>query len=390
MRLNFSKQTTRISCYLERVATGIDTSIGANIIRWILWPLSMLYCGGLRIYLWLYKTGKRKQVHLDIPVISIGNLTFGGTGKTPVVIAVCKMLQSAGYKPVVLSRGHGGSSRRGLIVSNGKDILCNSSKCGDEPIVLARNLPGIPVIVGRDRRHTGKLASELFDPSIIVMDDGMQYWQLHRDLDIVVMNSQKPFGSNFVMPAGDLREPVSGIKRAGLVLINCETEITKEQLADITKKVHSINKDLPVYKCSKSATGFMDANTGELFAADWARHRKVVAFCGIGNPESFEHTLMDTGAEVQALIAFRDHQRFGKEDIERIVAEKEEKYAEAIITTEKDASRILPEEMPENLYVLNIELEIEDIVSFEEHITNRIHKQNKETPAEETPDQTTG
>ena len=146
--------------YLERVVTGTHNDLYARLIRGLLWPLSMLYCAGLHIYLWVFKKGWRKKTNLDIPVISIGNLTFGGTGKTPTVMAICRMLQNAGYKPVVLSRGHGGSSKSSVIVSNGEDIICSSKYCGDEPLLLARSLYGVPIITGRDRRKSGRLARD--------------------------------------------------------------------------------------------------------------------------------------------------------------------------------------------------------------------------------------
>lgn len=406
MHSRLSAILTKIGCYLERVVTGVDRGSGAKVIRALLWPLSMLYCACLKVYLSLYKSGRRKQTHLGVPVISIGNLTFGGTGKTPAVITVCRMLQAAGHHPVVLSRGHGGTAKHGLVVSNGNDILCNSKRCGDEPMVLARSLPGVPVITGKDRRHSGNLACKLFNPSVIVLDDGMQYWQLYRDCELVVMNAERPFGSDMVMPAGDLREPKNGLKRAGAILLNGTAEISKDAHTRLLNTLSVLAPKVPVFACSKIPSGFIDARTGETFGIDWVRGRKIVAFCGIGSPQSFERMLNDFGAEVFAFIAFRDHQKYTKQDINRIITEKTTANAEFLVTTEKDASRLNPglfgndknsaqapnntTEMPNDLFILEIELEVEETLRFEEHITNRINTAHKATSAEETPDQTTG
>lgn len=390
MRSRLLNIFTKAACYLERVVTGIDRRFGAKLIRVLLWPLSMMYCTCLRIYLWLYKTGRRKQSQLPVPVISIGNLTFGGTGKTPAVITICRMLQKAGHRPLVLSRGHGGTSKHGVVVSNGKDILCNSKRCGDEPMELARSLPGVPVITGKDRRHSGKQACELFNPSVIVLDDGMQYWQLQRDLELVVMNAERPFGSGLVMPAGDLREPIRGLNRAGAILLNGAAEISKDARTNLINSLSTLAPGAPVFACSKIPYGFVDTRTGENFGVDWIRGRKVLAFCGIGSPESFERMMNEFGAKVLAFIAFRDHRKYTKQDIDRIITEKTNTGAEYIITTDKDASRLKTKEMPDNLFVLEIELEVEETARFEEYITNRINAAHKATPTEETPDQTTG
>jgi tetraacyldisaccharide 4'-kinase len=202
--------------YLEKLILGENRGPISWLIRALLWPLSLVYRIGLRAYLSIYGIGLRKRCRLKAPVISVGNLTFGGTGKTPAVQTLCRMLAEQGKRVVVLSRGHGGSARGVIVVSDGERMLSDSSEAGDEPVMLARMLPGVPVIVGKDRRDSGRLACERFGPDVIVLDDGLQYWQLHRDLDIVVLDARKPWGSGFVMPMGDLREPASGLRRKRL------------------------------------------------------------------------------------------------------------------------------------------------------------------------------
>lgn len=363
--------------YLERVITGAHNDLYAKMIRGILWPLSMLYCAGLNVYLWTYKKEWRKQTRLDIPVISIGNLTFGGTGKTPAVITICRILTAAGHKPVVLSRGHGGSSKNSEIVSNGEDIIGNSRKCGDEPLHLARCLFGIPVVIGRDRRKSGRLACDVFKPTIIVMDDGMQYWQLHRNVEIAVMNAERPFGSGLVMPAGDLREPIKGLRRATAILANDFCYLDDERKSALRNKLKEIAPDAALFPCVKSAAGLVNAENGDNIELPWLRGRTAVAFCGIGNPDSFRRVLDDIGTDVKALVAFADHKRYTDADITSVIKEKEITGAEILITTEKDFARLDGDKLPPDLYILKIELEIEDSKSFEEYITYRINRANQ-------------
>lgn len=390
-----------IACYFEKVVTGEYNTAVARLIRALLWPLSLLYIAGLKAYLWLYKSGKRRQTRLAVPVISVGNLTFGGTGKTPAVITLCKMLQKSGQRPVVLSRGHGGTSKHGTVVTNGNDILCSGRRCGDEPMLLARTLHGVPVITGKDRRQTGRQASELFDPTVLVLDDGMQYWQLARDLDIAIMNASKPFGSGFVMPAGDLREPVTGLSRAGVILVNGLSELDNDKQSALREQVNKLAPEASIFACRRYAIGFTDAQYGEKLDVDWIRGKKVLAFCGIGDPHSFEAMLTDLGADIAAFVVFRDHVDYQAADMETVAAEKEKSGAEIVVTTAKDISKMSPRTaagrplkkmpvMPENLFVLDIELEIEDSERFEEYVTNRINRTNTPIASEETPDQTAG
>jgi tetraacyldisaccharide 4'-kinase len=255
---------------------------------------------------------------------------------------------------------------------------------------LARSLPGVPVITGKDRRHSGKQACEMFNPSVIVLDDGMQYWQLHRDMELVVMNAERPFGSGMVMPAGDLREPKRGLNRAGAILLNGAAELSKDTRTNLINTLSELAPQIPVFACSKIPSGLVNTKTGESFGVDWIRGRKVVAFCGIGSPESFERMINDFGAKVLAFIAFRDHRKYTKQDIEKIITEKTSSEAELLITTHKDASRFKINEMPDDLFVLEIEMEVEETTRFEEHITNCINTAYKTTPTEETPDQTAG
>ncbi len=325
--------------------------------RGFLLPLSLIYRAGLAVYLGLYALRLRKRCRLDVPVVSVGNLTFGGTGKTPAVQAVCRMLMERGKRVVVLSRGHGGSARGSLIVSDGESVLCKSSESGDEPMLLAKSLPGVPVIVGKDRRASGRLARERFRPDVIVLDDGLQYWQLYRDLDIVALNAARPFGSGFVMPMGDLREPIGGLRRAGVVLL---TNSDGQAHDAVLRKVKSIAPKAVCFTGSHRPTRFVNAATGAGIGLEWARERRVAAFCGIGRPRGFRDTLTALGARIVDWAVYPDHHPYSKNDLAVIGDSAARAGAKAVVTTAKDLARLDVAGLIGDLYVLEIELEIED------------------------------
>jgi tetraacyldisaccharide 4'-kinase len=358
------------SGYLERVILGDQRGPIGWLILALLWPLSLIYRIGLAVYLWVYNVGLRKRCKLAVPVISVGNLTFGGTGKTPAVQELCRILTGRGQKVVVLSRGYGGSARTPMVVSDGKRVLADSLQAGDEPVLLAQTLDNVAVVVGKDRRASGKLAQKLFNPDVIVLDDGMQYWQLHRNLDIVVLDAARPFGSGFVMPMGDLREPVSGLRRAGIVLLSGISNATDKTLipriAQLAPKAH-------VCGCMREPVCFINAADGQSLDLDWIKGRKVLAFCGIGSPWPFIEMLESLRASVEASIVFSDHYRLTVRDIKHIIDEAEAHGVEAVITTEKDVARMIEPKLIPNLHALSIRLHIEDTTLLAKHIAKRVN-----------------
>lgn len=356
--------------YLEKVVLGEDRGLASWLIRALLWPLSVIYRVGLWAYLSVYRIGLRKRCRLGVPVISVGNLTFGGTGKTPAVQTLCRMLAEQGRRVVVLSRGHGGSARGAVIASDGENILSDSAESGDEPILLARTLPGVPVIVGKDRRESGRLACKRFNPDVIVLDDGLQYWQLHRDLDIVVLDAKRPFGSGFVMPMGDLREPISGLQRAGIVLLSNADSLS--HYSAIANPISKLAPSAQLFRATREPVSFRSVESGECHDASWIEDRKILAFCGIGRPASFFEMLSKLGALVEANISFGDHYRLTKSDITRIIDEAREMETDVVVTTEKDIARLGDGVSIPNLHTLAIRLEIEDSSRFAEYIANRI------------------
>lgn len=366
--------------YLERVILGDETGLLSWLIRAALWPLSMVYRAGLAPYLGLYNLGIRKRHRLPAPVISVGNLTFGGTGKTPAVQEVCRILQEQGRRVAVLSRGHGGSAKGTLVVSDGASVLAEAADAGDEPVLLARTLPGAAVVVGKDRRKSGELACRQFAPDAVVLDDGLQYWQLHRDLDIVVLDGARPLGSGFVMPMGDLREPAGGIRRAGVVLVNWNARHAGR------KSLPLLSPDTLVLQARRSPASLRCATSGTELGCAWLSGRRIVAFCGIGTPDSFRQTLRSTGAVVDRLLEFPDHHIYKVEDLKAIEAARAACGAEVVVTTEKDWVRLGDAPPITELYVLGIRLQIEERERLGQHIAQRIDEARAAAAADKATD----
>jgi len=368
--------------YLERVLLGEEQGVLSWLIRGAAWPFSLVYQVGLAVFLAAYNWGVRRRHRLPVPVVSVGNLTFGGTGKTPAVEAVCRMLIRLGKRVVVLSRGHGGTASGPLIVSDGSSIKAGAAECGDEPVALARTLDGVPIVVGKDRRKSGDLACRQFKPDVILLDDGFQYWQLRRDLDIVIVDALRPFGSGYVMPMGDLREPRGGLRRAGVVLLNGACGLGRREAYELERQIAQLAPGALILRCARRA-GSLIGPDGAALAPEWLSGKGVVAFCGIGRPESFFQMLESLGANVCERLGFPDHHRYTLDDLELIESTRRTAGAEALVTTAKDRARLDallhgpagelgPPAVPtgrsgrvessvlRELYVLGIELEIED------------------------------
>jgi len=329
-----------------------------SLLSLALMPFSLLYTVGLWVYLLPYKLGIRQRYKLPCKVVSVGNLTFGGTGKSPAVRAICEGLIKRGLKPAILSRGHGGSlCTVGAVVSDGNTRYLEAVDCGDEPAFLADMLPGVPVAIGKDRKKMGLVLIERFSPDVIVLDDGMQYWQLHRDVEITLIRADKPYGKGIVLPAGDLREPVSGIKRADAVII------TGKELADFGKLEilkNEIARRAPkakIYTAGKKPVALIDCATGERLPASKLQRMSLVAVSGIASPESFDAVLKECGAEIRKRVSFSDHCPYSKSQLQAVQKAFEDSDAQAIVTTAKDAVKL----RLSNMYVLDVELVVDNI-----------------------------
>jgi tetraacyldisaccharide 4'-kinase len=279
-----------------------------------------------------YYDQKSSAMRASLPVLSVGNLTVGGTGKTTIVAWLVRRLQEWGHCPAVVSRGYGGKAGRGpLVVSNGGEPLVGPDRCGDEPYLLAKSLHGAKVVVGSDR-HAGADAARAMGADVVVLDDGFQHRRLARDLDLVLLDAAGPFGNYHLLPAGSLREPISGLKRADVVLITRSRPA--ESFVVLERVVRRYNATCPILRSSHHRLGFFDVAGTRV-----ARPPKAVAFCGIGNPASFLSDIEAEGVEVVAFRPFPDHHPFSAEEWRELVRSADEHDA-ALVTTEKDLARL--------------------------------------------------
>ena len=343
------------------VIRGERRDVAAGILRTVLAGLAFVYAVGLKMFLLPYRLGIRRQTRLACPVISIGNLTVGGTGKTSMTAKVCGILNQSGLKVCVLNRGYKGASEHSaLVVSTEERVVADAKSAGDEAILLAQTLNGIPVIVGKDRRITGRMAIEQFHPDVIVLDDGMQFYQLHRDLDIVLIDSLRPFDNGWTFPRGLLREPPSHLARAGCIVITNADKIELNELRDLSTKLQSLTPGTPILHAEYVANGLRALDRSGQRPAGWLNGRRVASFCALGNPENFEQQIIRAGANLVHSTRFPDHHNPTMGELNDAISAACAVEAEAIVVTEKDAVKLPPLGRPLPFYALTVTLNVND------------------------------
>lgn len=356
----------KIENYLKEVVDGKRDNLLDSISLLILNLLEQIY----KILLFFRKKLYRfiNKSKLTPVVISIGNITVGGTGKTPVVNYLARRLDSKGISSAIISRGYGSGTEGPLIVSDGCDKIASYKETGDEALMLSKLLEGFPVVIGKKRVVAGRLAQDEFNPDVILMDDGFQHWRLVRDVDIVVIDGLNPFGNKHLLPRGYLREPLTALKRGDIFIITRADLLDEIDLTKIKEEIRLYNKTTPIftagYKPSylrlldiegKSSMDLIKSYNGD----------KVLAFSGIGNPVSFHHTLSKNGFKVVDMIEFPDHYRYQESDFNNIAGRASEKGVKLVVTTEKDAVKFTDNMIKKlklqsiELAVLGIELEID-------------------------------
>jgi tetraacyldisaccharide 4'-kinase len=341
-------------------------------VRIIASVLSLFYLVIINFRNWLYDNKILKEIKLPCPVISVGNITVGGTGKTPCVIMLAQMLQANGFKPAIISRGYGGRSVNSVnIVSNGDKILLDSATAGDEPYLIAQELKSVPVITGAKRIVTGKTAVNQFGANVLICDDAMQHRQIFRDINLVLLDNCSLSGEDHVLPRGRLREPVKEISRASAIILTHADE-TRRANGKITEIIR--NENIPVFE---SIHRPKDIVRGD-YSAKWTifdlKGKKVCAFCGIARPDSFKKTLLAAGAQILSLDIFPDHHHYSENELEKIKKTFIDSRADYLMTTEKDAVRLSNNpEFFKMLCILRIEMEIKPSPnSFENFIMEKI------------------
>lgn len=320
----------------------------APTARVLLFPLlgtvSLLYRVGLAGREWLYRAGFMPVAHPRVPVISVGNLSLGGTGKTTVVERLSGRLKERGYRPGIVMRGYRKKRAGTFVVDTGNDTAASA---GDEAMMLARRT-ALPVIVGKDRAEGIECGIRNCGIDIAIFDDGYQVRNVHKDVELLVINGREPAAGMRVFPLGFLREPLESARKADIILVN------KGELAD---SIASLTYGTPVFHVRYRPLHLF--NIGKRTTADlrYVKGRKVVAFAGLGDNASFFDLLREIGADVVEAVNFPDHYEYGAEDIRRL---REREGAEMIVTTEKDAVKMDRLEVTDRFFSLAIEASIED------------------------------
>ncbi len=340
--------------------------------RTILNAVSFIYRLIINLRNLLYDHKILQETKLPCPIISVGNITVGGTGKTPCVIRIARMLQEQGFKPAVLSRGYGGKSTKPVnIISDGKNIIASSLEAGDEPLLIARSLKNIPVITGPKRVLTGWAAIDEFGANVLICDDAFQHRQIYRDINLVLLDMKKPLGNGYLLPRGELREPLSGLNRAAAFI---QTRTDEVQKINSTINKLSILKNIPVFMSAHTPVDIVSGDYSRQLPLSVLKGKRICAFAGIAGPESFKKTIEAAGAIIISLESFPDHHCYNAQDLEIISKDFIKTKADFLMTTEKDGMRL--QEFPAFLkviYMLRIELKIiPDETSFEKFILERM------------------
>ena len=363
--------SSRLEKYMRMVISAEQpvSGLAPSLIRGCLGGMAGLYDAGLETYLAAEKVGLRRRDRLPVPVLSIGNLSVGGTGKTPMTAMICQRLSADGKRLAILSRGHGGTSVAARFVSDGSgEIFLSAEEAGDEPVLLAQECPHTPVLVGKDRRLSGREALRRLTLDAFVLDDGFQFWQLFRDLDIVLLDASRPFDNGYPLPRGLLREPARHLQRAGVVVVTRSDLLGSNGREKLRQEIGRYARDIEVFFARHAPSNFVSVGsptTGPVPVTNWHGVR-CVAISGIAQPDSFHRTLNGVGIEVVAELIRSDHHKFVEADIIEAQKAAKDTSADAIIMTRKDAVKWPADSSHDGVpaYALHIEMQVEDESRF--------------------------
>ncbi|MBW2608252.1 MAG: tetraacyldisaccharide 4'-kinase [Deltaproteobacteria bacterium] len=369
----------KIKKKIENIMAGEGRSSFSSV-EFLLFILSLFYGGLVKFRAKAYDRGIIKSKKLPCKVISIGNITVGGTGKTPMTIYVAELVQRLGYVVAVISRGYKGElEKTGGIVSNGKTVLMGPEKAGDEPFMLAGRLKNIPVIVGKDRFESGMQAVKNFNPDVIVLDDAFQHLKLKRDINLVLLDAKRPFGISHLLPRGILREPPSSLLRSDAFILTRSGCAPESKVEKSLPGLNEFIQSRPVFKTSHEPYAYIVkkgnlvpfesiSRNSFLYDFEFLRDRRVFAFAGIARNDDFLHTVKSFKCDITNFLGFEDHHRYSDNDLNSMFSVAEKANVEFLITTEKDYARIANRTgWPTDLVVIGIEISfINDSKAFDD------------------------
>ena len=361
----------RIENYLVKLiqekGADRDQPGAVNALLALLKGLSFLFAGIVQIRYFLYNAGILRRFPLGIQVISIGNVTAGGTGKTPVTEIFARTLAAEGRKVAILSRGYRRKEapwwqrlftqviEKPLVVSDGKHVLLDSATGGDEPYMLASNLPGVAVVVDRNRVKAGRYAVKRLGCDTIILDDGFQYQKLKHSIEVVLVDATNPFGNGNMLPRGVLREPARNLKRADIIfLTKCRGDVSA-----VKSEVRKYNRTAEIVECNHTPRVLKDVWSREEYPLDWLKGKTLCTLSGIASPKGFENSLRHLGAKVVWCERYADHHRYDSSEILYALNRTADMGSDALVTTEKDAVRFPRlETSPVRCLYLRIAIEI--------------------------------
>ena len=395
MRKTRVRRIERIERYLVRSIQQEGADLGhplpIRLLLAFLKGISLVFRMIVAIRLFFYRTGVLRRYPLGCQVISVGNITAGGTGKTPVVEIFARELLKAGRKVAILSRGYRKKEAPWYqrmfsekiepprVVSDGKHLLLDSEMGGDEPYMLASNLPGVVVLVDRNRVKSGRYAVKKFGCDTLILDDGFQYQKLQHRLEIVLVDKTNPFGNGNLLPRGVLREPVKNLKRGDFIFITKSDGHSEE----LRKRIRELNDHAEIIECCHQPRYLQDVYTGQHLPLEWLQGKTVTTLSGIAVPQSFENSLRRMGAKVIYCERYADHHRYCAQEILNILNKSSDLHAHAVLTTEKDAVRFPHfESTPVPVYYLRVDIEIlEGAENFRDAVSHICFHRKREKPS---------